>query len=624
MNPIHPPTGGLNRCAFGPQLLPEGGTLFRLWAPSARQVALLLDPEGQSAEHAMQALEGGWHVLQVAEAGAGTRYKFAVDGGMPVPDPASRYNPLDVHGPSEVVDPRRYAWGDADWRGRPWAEAVVYELHIGAFTPEGTYQAARGKLAGLAELGITAIEIMPLADMPGRHNWGYDGVLPYAPDAAYGSPDELRALVDHAHSLGLMVLLDVVYNHFGPDGNYLHSFCPEFFNPQHQTPWGAAINFDGPQHGPVRQFFIENALYWIEEFHIDGLRMDAVHQIRDDSAQHIVAEITERLRAGPGQQRHLHVVLENEFNQAGPLARDAAGQPPHATAQWNDDVHHCAHVLLTGETDGYYLDYAADPLALLGQGLAEGFVYQGQGSPRDPGHLRGEPSGHLPPLAFVSFLQNHDQIGNRAMGERLDALIDPADEARLHAIYACVLLSPHIPMLFMGEEFAASSPFLYFCDFEGELATAVSNGRRAEFAPFKAFADEAARARIPDPNAAATFALSKLRWEERSEDMSTRHGRRLALLRELLRLRRQHLMPLLSGARQGGSYGAANGLLEVNWQLGSSTWRIVANLGRDDTDGIRSLDEAARTVYACGVQNTTANGELTLAPNAVRVDVIRR
>ncbi|MDB5847672.1 MAG: malto-oligosyltrehalose trehalohydrolase, partial [Rhodoferax sp.] len=361
--------------AFGAQLQPEGGTVFRLWAPSAKEVDLELDPQGAPSEHAMHKTDDGWHEVRVAGVGAGTRYQFAIDGAKPVPDPASRYNPLDVHGPSEVVDPRRYQWNDVAWRGRPWHEAVVYELHIGAFTPEGSYTAAKDKLADLAELGITAIELMPLSDMPGTRNWGYDGVLPYAPDAAYGTPDELRALIDHAHGLGLMVLLDAVYNHFGPDGNYLHGFCPEFFNPQHQTPWGAAINFDGRHNAPVRQFFIENALYWIEDFHFDGLRLDAVHQIRDDSPKHIVQEIAERIHAGPGRNRHVHVVLENDLNQAEPLERDAAGQPRSATAQWNDDIHHCAHVLLTGEVDFYYQDFAKSPVADLALGLAQGFVY---------------------------------------------------------------------------------------------------------------------------------------------------------------------------------------------------------------------------------------------------------
>ena len=549
---------------FGAQVLAAGGTRFRVWAPGARRAEVLLEPGGAQA---LQAQAGGWHEAVVAEAGAGTRYRYRFDSGMPVPDPASRYNPEDVHGPSEVVDPSAYAWQDAAWRGRPWHEAVVYELHIGSFTPEGTFAAATERLAELAALGITAIELMPLADTPGARNWGYDGVLLFAPEAGYGGPDALRALVDRAHGLGLMVFVDVVYNHFGPDGNYLHGYCPQFFNTAHQTPWGAAINYDGAHNAAVRAFFVANALYWIEEFHCDGLRLDAVHQIRDGSPLPIVEEIAQALAQGPGRQRHVHLVLENERNQAQRLA--PAGL---ATAQWNDDLHNAAHVLLTGETDGYYADYAQAPAELLGRALAEGYAYQGQVSPH-LGVPRGEPSLGLPPMAFVSFLQNHDQVGNRAMGERLDRLVHAR---KLEALYACLLLAPHIPMLFMGEEFAASTPFLFFCDFEGELAEAVRKGRRAEFQRFAAFADAAARARIPDPNAESTFAASKLRWAERE---TSPHRERLALVGRLLQLRRQHLLPRLAAAPGGGRSLGTGGLVHVVWPLaGGARWELQANL----------------------------------------------
>ena len=555
---------------FGAELQDGGGTIFRLWAPGAAAVMLLLD---DGTEHLMQASRDGWHQLHAPDVGAGTRYRFKLDGSLVVPDPASRYNPDDVHGASEVVDPGAYAWADADWTGRPWHEAVVYELHIGTFTPEGTFAAAQGRLADLAALGITAIELMPLADAPGARNWGYDGVLHFAPESTYGTPDALRALVDHAHSLGLMVLIDVVYNHFGPDGNYLHGYCPPFFNAAHQTPWGAAINYDGEHHAAVRAFYVANALYWIEEFHCDGLRLDAVHQIRDDSALHIVEEIAQAIAAGPGVDRYVHLVLENDANQASRLPRDAEGAPLASTAQWNDDLHHAAHVLLTGETDGYYADYADQPAQLLAKAFAEGYIFQGQMAEHH-GAPRGEPSAHLPSTAFISFLQNHDQIGNRAMGERLSAL---TDAHKLDALYACLLLSPHIPMLFMGEEFAASTPFLYFCDFEGELAEAVSNGRRNEFQRFAIFADASARARIPDPNAAATFVQSKLRWDERD---TAPHAERLALVRRLLALRRQHLVPHLAGPMQGGQSRGSDDLLRVVWTLADgSNWEIVANLG---------------------------------------------
>ncbi|RCW68890.1 malto-oligosyltrehalose trehalohydrolase [Pseudorhodoferax soli] len=580
---------------FGAQVLPAGGTRFRVWAPGARQAEVLLEPGGA---HAMQALADGWHEAVVPGAGAGTRYRYRFDGGTPVPDPASRFNPDDVHGASAVVDPTAYAWQDAAWRGRPWHEAVVYELHVGAFTPEGTFAAAAERLAELAALGITAIELMPLADTPGGRNWGYDGVLLFAPESSYGTPDDLRALVDRAHALGLMVLIDVVYNHFGPDGNYLHGYCPQFFNPAHQTPWGAAINYDGEHSAAVRAFFVANALYWVEEFHCDGLRLDAVHQIRDDSARPIVEEAAQALAQGPGRQRQVHVVLENERNQAQRLQPAGA-----ATAQWNDDLHNAAHVLLTGETDGYYADYAQAPAELFGRALAEGYVYQGQVSP----HLdapRGEPSGTLPPTAFISFLQNHDQVGNRAMGERLDRL---TDARRLEALYACLLLAPHIPMLFMGEEFAASTPFLFFCDFEGELAEAVRQGRRAEFQRFAAFADEAARARIPDPNAADTFAQSKLHWAERE---TSPHRERLALVRRLLALRHAHLVPRLAAAPHGGRALGTGGFVHVVWPLaGGARWELQANL----------QDEAIQAPLPAGQHIYSTHAGADLPPWAVRV-----
>jgi maltooligosyltrehalose trehalohydrolase len=576
---------------FGPELQASGGTRFNLWAPAASAVTLVLEGAG---EHPMQPARDGWHHVEVPHAGAGTRYRFKLPDGLLVPDPASHRNPDDVHGASEVVDAHAYSWQDAAWQGRPWHEAVIYELHVGTFTPEGTFAAAQARLAELAALGITAIELMPLADAPGQRNWGYDGVLHFAPAAQYGTPDALRALVDHAHALGIMVLVDVVYNHFGPDGNYLHAYCPAFFNPAHQTPWGAAVNFDGDLHGPVRAFYVANALYWIEQFHCDGLRLDAVHQIRDDSPQHIVDEIAQAIAAGPGARRQVHLVLENDTNQAHRLQRDAQGAPVSATAQWNDDLHHAAHVLATGETDGYYADYAVQPAQLLGRALAEGYVYQGQMS-QHSGVPRGEPSGQLPPVAFISFLQNHDQIGNRAMGERLSAL---AEAHKLDALYACLLLSPHIPMLFMGEEFAASTPFLYFCDFEGELAQAVSDGRRNEFKHFGAFADEAARARIPDPNAEATFTQSTLRWDERFQSP---HRDRLELVRKLLALRHEELVPHLAGPLRGGRSLGHGDWLHVQWHLADgSLWELIANLS--DRPAALTATPGSRAVYASHAQ----------------------
>ena len=558
---------------FGAEVRADGATRFRLWAPAARRVEVSIEAQGKRETLPLRAAEDGWHELVQSGIGAGARYRFVLENGLAVPDPASRFNPDDVHGPSEVIDPSAYAWRDAKWRGLPWEQAVVYEMHIGTFTPEGTFAAARTRLAELAALGITALELMPVADFPGRRNWGYDGVLQYAPDSSYGRPEDMKALVDEAHALGLMVLLDVVYNHFGPEGNYLHAYSPQFFDSGRETPWGAAINFDGSDARVVRDFYIHNALYWLNEYHLDGLRLDAVHAIRDRSVPDIVNEIAKAMRDGPGRERHVHLVLENDRNESRLLERSPSGDPLIATAQWNDDVHHALHVVATGENDGYYADYTEAPLAQLGRALAEGFVFQGQPSAFRGGTPRGEASSHLPPAAFISFLQTHDQVGNRAFGARLHALADPARE---RAALACLLLAPQIPMLFMGEEYAAATPFLFFCDFGAELAAAVREGRRAEFARFAAFGDPAARGRIPDPGALATFEASKLRWEERR---LTPHAERLALVRELIGLRRKHIVPRLAGTRSGHPE-IVDGVLCVTWTMGDgAVLRLLAHFG---------------------------------------------
>jgi maltooligosyltrehalose trehalohydrolase len=427
----------------------------------------------------MLALPGGWFELSVPRADTSTRYAYRIDGDALVPDPASRANPDDVHAASAIVDPLAFDWPDAAWRGRPWHEAVIYELHVGCFTPHGRFDNAIERLDALAALGVSAIELMPVADFAGRRGWGYDGVLPFAPDASYGTPADLKRLVAAAHARGLMVLLDVVYNHFGPEGNYLHRYARAFFNDSVHTPWGAAIDFDGARSRTVRDFFIHNALYWVEEFRFDGLRLDAVHAMHDRSPLFITDEIAQALHAGPGRERHVHLVLENDLNDAARLAPRADAAPRHVSAQWNDDVHHALHVIATGEHDGYYADFAAEPQRLLGRALAEGFGFQGDVSHWRGGKPRGTPSAHLPPLAFVNSLQTHDQVGNRALGERIGVLAERRGRTpALRALIACVLLAPAVPMLFMGEEYAADTPFLYFCDFEGALAQAVTEGRR--------------------------------------------------------------------------------------------------------------------------------------------------
>jgi maltooligosyltrehalose trehalohydrolase len=542
---------------FGAQVLSEGGVRFRLWAPAASRVDVVLD----GGRLPMKAAGEGWFERDEPSAKAGTLYRYCIDDEVLVPDPASRFQPQDCEGPSEVIDPAAFPWRNG-WQGRPWNEAVVYELHVGTFSPRGDYRGIVEKLPHLAALGVTAIELMPLSDFAGRRNWGYDGVLPYAPDSAYGRPEELKALVQAAHDHGLMVLLDVVYNHFGPKGNFLGRYAPQFFTTRHRTPWGAAINFDGEGSRWVREYFIRNALYWLDEYRFDGLRFDAVHAIIDDSPRHVLEELVSRVRkALPGK----HLVLENDLNQARYMG------PGKYTAQWNDDSHHGYHVLATGEDDGYYVAYADAPAKHLARCLAEGFAYQGEVSPFS-NEKRGEPSAHLPPSAFVDFLQNHDQVGNRAFGERLASL---ANESRLRALTAVFLLAPAPPMLFMGEEWGCTQPFLFFCDFDGELGEAVRNGRREEFARFAPFRDPAARARIPDPTAEPTFHRSVLDW---SATQSPGGRAWLARYADLLALRRAHIWPLRAGPGRYRMAGERAFLVE--WPLqGGGALRLAANLG---------------------------------------------
>ena len=545
------------------------GTKFRIWAPAHRSVDLAI--EG-SVSRPMQELDGGWHELTVRDAGPGTLYRFRLPDGLLVPDPASRFQPLDVHGPSEVVDPASYRWMDGAWSGRPWHEMVLYELHVGTFTPEGTFVAATGRLDHLVRLGINAVEIMPVGDFPGGRNWGYDGVLPYAPDSAYGRPEDFKAFVEAAHGRGISVILDVVYNHFGPDGNYLGAYAPDFFTERHQTPWGAAMNFDGQDSGPVRDFAIHNALYWIDEFHLDGLRLDAVHAIVDDGSPHVLRELAERARASM-RARPIHLILENEENEVTRLLREDDGAVDRYTAQWNDDMHHVLHVAASGEGVGYYADYLGDT-DKLGRALAQGFAFQGEIMPYRESE-RGEPSAGLPPTAFVSFIQNHDQIGNRAFGDRINAFAPPEAVAAASAVY---LLLPQVPMLFMGEEWAAAEPFPFFCDFEGDLADAIRKGRRNEFAKFPAFRDEKQRERIPDPLAIETFVSAKLDWSAVDRD-----EHRTALIRTgaLIDARRRHITPLI--ARIGGFAGhyriVGHQAVEVCWTTrDGAELRLDANL----------------------------------------------
>lgn len=549
-------TGERLQDAFGARLQPDGSVRFRLWAPALTSAFLRLEDEDR--RRLMVSSGDGWFELVTPEARSGSRYRFELPDGTAVPDPASRRQDRDVSGASIVVDPAAYHWRCPDWRGRPWHEAVIYELHVGSFSQEGSFTGVARRLPALKALGITAVELMPIAEFPGGWNWGYDGVLPYAPDASYGTPEDLKALVDTAHELGLMIFLDVVYNHFGPEGNYLHSYAPQMFTDRHHTPWGSAIDFSRP---PVRDFFAGNAAYWIEEFRFDGLRFDAVHAIIDETRPHMLEFIAATVREAAGPERHVHLILENEENAAWLLDGGLGERPDRFDAQWNDDIHHCFHVLLTGETAAYYRDFAERPVERLGRSLAEGFAYQGEHSAHRK-KRRGEPSGHLPPTAFVAFLQNHDQIGNRGFGERLTRL---ADREALCAMMAILLLAPAIPMLFMGEEHGAEEPFLFFVDFHDELCEAVRKGRRRELDRFPGFHGDAAQP-IPDPCARDSLDRSVVDWSKQADPV---HATWLSHCRELLTLRAQEIVPRLGHPlAKPAAYSVEGDLLRVEWIFG--------------------------------------------------------
>ena len=565
---------------FGAEIT-DAGVRFAFWAPSAESVTLACGDRRLP----MPAIGQGWYKLVDPQAKAGEFYGFAVDAaGDLVPDPASRFQPDDHDRRSLVVDPCAFEWSDGSWAGRPWNEAVIYEAHVGTATQAGTFAALADRLEALRETGLTAIELMPIAETPGLRTWGYDGVLPFAINNSYGTPDDLKALVDRAHGLGLSVMLDVVYNHFGPSGNFLHAYAKSFFTERHQTPWGAGINFDGDESGDVvREFFIQNALYWIEEYHLDGLRFDAVHAIIDDSDRHFLDEMAERIRAAISE-RPVYLVLENEHNEASRLTRDGTEALAYS-AQWDDDIHHCWHRLLTGESESYYGDFGGDTVQRLGRCLAEGFAYQGDFS-ANLERTRGEKTTGLPPEAFVAFLQNHDQIGNRALGERLTSLAEPR---RLALARAMLLLSPQVPMIFMGDEWGATTPFQFFVNFEDEaLQQAIREGRAREFEKFASFKAEGKS--IPDPTALETFQASTLRWEERESEP---HASILCDTRELLALRRTMVVPLAaSGFVEASHSRHGAGGLEVVWRFDEGTLRFFANFDADPVSCSLHPDES--------------------------------
>ncbi|MFO1058725.1 MAG: malto-oligosyltrehalose trehalohydrolase [Dongiaceae bacterium] len=547
-----------------------GGVAFRVWAPERRRVEVVIEDGSAPRVERLAPEPGGYFAATVAGAAAGQRYRYRLDGEGPLPDPASRFQPEGPHGASEIVDPMAFMWTDARWGGPAPRKAVAYELHVGTFTPEGTWAAAELLLPELARLGITVIEMMPVAEFPGEFGWGYDGVQLFAPTRLYGRPDDLRRFVDRAHALGIAVILDVVYNHLGPDGNYLKSFAPAYFTDRYANEWGEAINFDGPDAGPVRELFLANAAYWVEEFHFDGLRLDATQQIFDASADNIMAAIVRRVRDAAGGRRTL-VVGENEPQHAR-LLRDEAAGGYGLDLLWNDDFHHSAMVALTGRAQAYYSDYRGTPQEFV-SAARHGFLFQGQRYhwQKKP---RGSPSLDLSPDRLVTFLQNHDQVANSGRGLRIHQL---AGAGQLRALTALMILGPGMPMLFQGQEFAASAPFLYFADHHDDLAPLVAEGRRKFLSQFPSLGDPAMQERLPDPEDRATFERCRLDHGE-----CERHREALALHRDLIRLRREDavLGQVPAGGLDGAVLSQAAFVLRFFGAEGDDRLLLV-NLGRD-------------------------------------------
>lgn len=578
---------------FGPELTAQGAR-FRLFAPDARAVELEIERGGQ---HVMQPGDNGFFAVEVSDVAPGTLYRFSI-GGQAVPDPASRMQAEDADGwsvltalPSALPRP----WS------RPWREAVIAEVHVGTATPEGTFHALIDRLDHYREAGFTVIELMPVADFPGERNWGYDGVLLYAPDRAYGTPDDLRALIDAAHEHGLGMMLDVVYNHFGPSGNFLPLYASSFFRQDISTPWGPAIDLENET---VRAFFTGNAAYWLADFGFDGLRFDAVHALATEGAETFLREIAQTCRA---VRPDAFLVLENHDNVAGWMTRGER----LFTAQWNDDWHHALHVLATGEQAGYYAPYADDAVAAAGRALAEGFVFQGEPYPDADGPPRGAPSGELPPDAFVSFVQNHDHIGNRPLGDRLAASLAPE---RLAFLRFVLMLSPEIPLLFQGEEALLRTPFPFFCDFEGELAEAVRRGRRSEFAEFF---DAHGEVSFPDPLAETTFISAKLKPEEFAAPQARTE---LDAFRRLAEQRSKLVWPLASSRYLGAEHTRTEDALRIAWRFQAGTLVMALNAGTttvslDPPTGIAGMPVAA----SIGAVTHEADGRLALGSFAAAV-----
>jgi maltooligosyltrehalose trehalohydrolase len=553
----------------------QQGTDFRIWAPAASTLEIIERKAGSDEAgkaHALSKTEDGYFTGTLFGWGDGKLYSLRLDGkDQLLPDPASRFQPHGPHGPSRVVDPAKYAWRDAGFRGTAERGQVLYEMHIGTFTPEGTYRAAAERLGDLVEVGITTLELMPLAEFPGDFGWGYDGVALWSPTRLYGEPDDLRRFIDRAHQLGLAVILDVVYNHFGPDGCYLKSFAPDFFTDRHPNEWGEALNFDGENNGPVRRFFVDNARFWIAEYHFDGLRLDATQAIVDTSERHVIAEITAAAReAGAALDKRIYISAENEKQHAELVSSIAEGGHG-CDALWNDDFHHSARVAATGRREAYYQDYCGSPQELI-SALRWGYLFQGQYYYWQK-QRRGHSALGLDARHFITYLQNHDQIANTLTGDRIGQLVEPA---LLRAITALWLLAPPTPMLFQGQEFGASAPFLYFAGHGRELATLVRKGRREFLSQFPSIAPPAVSATLADPADRTTFDRCKLDWRERET-----HAKTYGLHKDLLALRRTD--PAFRSQRADLMHGAVLGprALVLRFLSPAGDRLLLANLGSD-------------------------------------------
>lgn len=556
----------VRRLPVGAEPRPDG-VHFRVWAPRAKIVHVEI--EGKAERHSLSAEEHGYHSGLVKNCGPGIRYRFRLDGRGPFPDPASRFQPEGPHGPSEVVDSSSFPWTDSSWKGLTPANQVLYELHVGTFTPAGTWVAAADQLPRLRDLGVTALEIMPVADFPGRFGWGYDGVNFFAPTRLYGRPDDFRRFVDRAHALGLGIMLDVVYNHFGPDGNYLAEFSDSYFTRRYACEWGTAINFDGPDAGPVREFFVSNAEYWITEFHLDGLRFDATQAIYDQSDEYLLATIQRKAREA-ARPKEIYLIAENE-PQDPSLVRSADERGKGLDALWNDDFHHSSRVALTGCREAYFTDYAGSPQELI-SAVQWGYLFQGQKYSWQ-NKPRGDAALDLPPSAFVNFLENHDQVANSGHGRRLWQLSSPG---RYRALTALLLLGPSTPFLFQGQEFASSKPFLYFADHQPPLGPIVAKGRRAFLGQMASLASPEVQATLPDPTDPRTFQRSTLDPAEAERD-----GEAIRLHRDLIALRKED--PAFRDQQREAIRGALLGpeVFLIRWMRKDLDRLLLINLGAD-------------------------------------------